>query len=303
MSSTIRKDLTVISLCLLAVVLLLSGCRDKTSGEIKQLHQQQSLMSMVIDEPDAMAWSCQIEGAALQQLLSRPLMMTQNASGDEVGPSAKQLIGNSAAYRGQEVSFSGKLLETLLVKVSVPGGGSFSYLRGCLLTADGSLVGVAFPGTRLLKTGAALKCEGRFLKRWVLLNAGGDQYVTMPMVAVLRTGTLKEELADKLRALKVPQGLLPLKKFDIPEVWSRPILEVSADGKLLLDGQALDWPALLARLAPLAAEHRNPLGDSALAVVVFLEKGTSLAIRKRIEDLHKSLGAKCVIRIGSIKLR
>jgi hypothetical protein len=299
MRSTIRNDLTLISLCLWAGAFFLSGCQDKTLEKNKQVHQQRRLMSMVIDQPDAMAWSCQIEGAALQQLLASPLIKTQNPSGDpEVGPTAKQLIDNPAAYRGQDVSFTGKLLETLLVKVITPEGKSFSYLRGCLLTADGSLIGVALPGSRLLKTGAAFQIKGRFLKRWMLLNAGGDQYVTMPMIAVLGIFNLKNELRDKLAALKAPPGLLPLKTFDIPEVWSRPILEVSAGGQLLLDGQVVDWPGLLARLAPLAAEHRNPLGDSALAVVVLLEKGTSRAIRKRIEALHKSLGAKCVIRIG-----
>jgi len=298
MSSTIRKDLTIISFCLLVAAHFLFGCGGKTLEHSPQL-QKKRVMSMVIDEPDALAWSCQIEGAALQQLFSRNLIKTQNPSGDpEVGPTAKQLIDNPAAYRGQDVSFTGQLLETLLVKVITSEGKSFSYLRGCLLTAEGSLIGVALPGTSLLKTGAAFKIKGSFLKRWVLLNAGGDQYVTMPMIAVLGTFNLKNELRSRLAALKAPAGLLPLKTFDIPEVWSRPILEVSADGQLLLDGLAVDWPGLLARLAPLAAEHRNPLGDSALAVVVLLEKGTSLAIRKRIEALHKSLGAKCVIRIG-----
>jgi hypothetical protein len=140
-----------------------------------------------------------------------------------------------------------------------------------------------------------VRVTGRFLKRWAALAPAGQEYLSMPLVAAAAVETLAGAEAEALAAVKVPDGPV-LRAIPVPEVWRRPVVEISASGALRLDGKPTTAKAIEEALAPEAARLRNPLGDSALALVVLAEAGAPAAAADAVRAVPTLLGARCIWR-------
>ncbi len=298
---------------------LAAGCTPTSGGggaKSRSLGDCRLVLAGVVDEADALAWAGQVEGAALDFLLRTPIL--GNGGLKTPLPDYGSLNREPAAYRGRTVAFAGKLVD---IKLYVPGGDCARLgrmVRGIILLEGGQLVAfraraerpptkeavgadvmipVAFP-----EKGKAVRVAGAFLKRWVALDAGGRDYMVMPLVAAHTVTEITGEEAAKLARTEMLPGKLPLKPIPSPEVWRRPVVELGARGELRLDGKPVTWQGLSDALYPLAARDRNPLGDSALAVVVVADRA---APKELIEKLRKfpreHMGAHCVFRYRGAK--
>jgi hypothetical protein len=185
--------------------------------------------------------------------------------------------------------------------------------RGVILLEGGSLVAfrcrarraptkeavaadVPIP-VRLPPTGKPVEVTGFFLKRWVALDSAGKDYMVMPLVAALSVTALSGAQAEKLARTRMLPGKLPLKEIQAPEVWRRPVVEYSRRNELRLDGRPVTWRQLEEKLYPLAARHRNPLGDSALAVVILVDAAVPQHARARLRKIPADMGARSVLRL------
>ncbi len=187
--------------------------------------------------------------------------------------------------------------------------------KGVILLADGGMVAFrcravkldpSKPATELTpdmtipvklpKVGTPVAVHGRFLKRWVAMDARGKDYIVMPLLAAHSVTKLAGPEAGKLARTKLGPGRLPLKELHGPEVWSRPVVELAAGGALRLDGKPIGWRKLEDALAIGAARYRNPLGDSSLAVVVLADPRAPKAAAEKLKKMPGDMGARCVFR-------
>ncbi|MHC4916855.1 MAG: hypothetical protein ACYTGB_15330 [Planctomycetota bacterium] len=305
---------------LAAVGLLLTlaaGCTPTAGdGKSRSPDECKLILAGVVDEADALAWAGQVEGAALDLLLRNPVL--ESGGPKALLPDYQGLNKEPAAWRGCTGVFAGKLVD---IEVYTPGGDCARLgrtARGLILLEGGQLVAfraraerpptkeavgadvmipVAFP-----EKGKPVAVRGAFLKRWVALDAGGRDYMVMPLVAAHTVTEITGEGAGKLARTRMLPGKLPLKPIPAPEVWRRPVVELGARGDLRLDGKPTTWKGLSEALYPLAARDRNPLGDSALAVVAIADRA---APKELIEKLRKfpreHMGARCVFRFRTAK--
>jgi hypothetical protein len=269
-------------------------------------------MASVVDEADALAWSGQVELAPLARLFERMPSGAPVPAG--TGAGREELLAHPAAHRGAPTRIAGRLVSA--ERVTFAGEGEGRELgplwRGLLVDERGALqaflaraerpplveavgadqriaVNMPPPGTPVL-------VAGLFLKRWVALDARGTAYVAMPLIAAGEVTELGGEAGDRLRTVTADPGLLPLRLIEAPGVWSRPVVELGEDGGLRLDGAPLTWAGLEERLWPLAARDRNPLGDSALAVVVIAAPRAPASDLARLRELPGRFGARCIVR-------
>ncbi len=285
----------------LLVAALAAGCTPASRQDTAAARRRLTLAG-VVDEADAMAWSGQVELAALAQLLGCRI---------EVGakrylPSHDELCKSPAKYRGTPVGFSGKLVAVEKFSPLDEGARLGALYKGVVLLADGALVAfrckaptrdnTTFPTVEVPRINTPVKLAGRFLKRWVAMDARGKDYVVMPLVAAHSVTKLAGPEADKLARTRLGPGKLPLKELHAPEVWSRPVVELAANGALRLDGKLIGWRKLEETLAIEAARYRNPLGDSSLAVVVLADPRAPKPAADKLRKLPKSMGAKCIFR-------
>jgi len=294
-----------------ALCVLVAGCsaRNPSGRQVGALGTEKLILAQVVDEADALAWAGQIEGRALDLLLKQKV----DAGAKYAFPDLAQLAKDPAEYRGRPVRFCGKLvgLETLgfsneaapLGKlwrgvVLLPGAGMVAFIICAEREPTREAVGAGMKvALKLPPKGSDVCLEGRFFKRWAAMDAGGRDYVVLPLVAAHSLGELPEAKAAPLAGLAPPTGKLPLKPIPAPEVWTRPVIEVRADGSLLLDGKRTNWDGLHEAIYPQAARHRNPLGDSALAVVVICDPQAPGKARERARKLPREHGARCVFRL------
>ena len=259
------------------------------------------VLAQVIDEFPAQA--AQVEGEALG-LVWEQLAAQWDKSLPAKPPPLAEVLSAPGKHRGEKMSFKGKLMAVTNVD-PLPGSrwarfGRFK--KGLVLLPEGGLVAFhAWPGQvdlreRVLKVGEPVKITGHFLKRWAALDAAGRRSVEMPLLACAPPAPLAGKEAEVLNALRPPPGLLPLTEIEVPPVWSRPVVELDARGRLRLDGRTVSREALGAELVrQAAAEAKTPLGESALVAVVLLDPAAPAA---EVEALRKALPVKAIFRTG-----
>jgi len=293
---------------LAAALLLLAGCTTgKRAGGETRSTTAPSILTGVIDEARELALASQVEGAALEHLWNRP-------SADEpLAPPYEELRKNPASHRGKPVRFKGKLVwrQTFTPREDCARLGKTH--KGLILLAEGSLVAFRCRAERaptkeavaadvpipvnLPKVGKPVEVTGFFLKRWVALDSAGKDYMVMPLLAARSVTALGGAEAEKLARTRILPGKLPLKELQAPEVWRRPVVEYSRRDELRLDGRPVTWRQLEEKLYPLAARHRNPLGDSALAVVILVDAAVPQHARARLRKVPANMGARSVLRV------
>jgi hypothetical protein len=297
-------------------VLLVAGCNGKKDSGEKALVPLPVNLSMagVVDEADALAWAGQIEGQALEFLLRRPVDAIRH-----VVPGIASLQKSPGEHRGAGLVFSGKLVSVEKLSFRQECARLGKLHRGVVLLEGGRMVaficraeraptkeavgaGMKIP-VRLPPVGSAVTVRGRFLKRWAALDAAGRDYVVLPLFAASAPQRLSGTEAEAIEKLKAPAGKLPLKPIEAPEVWRRPVVQVEADGSLRLDGARVSWDELHEKVYPLAAKYRNPLGDSALAVVVLADPRAPRAVREKARKFPSEHGAKGVFRLLKLRAR
>jgi hypothetical protein len=300
------------STVLCAALLLVAGCngKGKSNGKIAKLSSEKLILAQVVDEANALAWAGQVEGRALDLLLGKKITV-----GAEYGffPDHEQLMKTPAEHRGRPTRFAGKLVNVEELAYREDCARLGKLFRGVVVLADGKMIAFVCSAEReptkeavgagmkiavsMPPKGASITLAGRFLKRWVALDAAGRDYVVMPLIAAQTVRELPASGSDPMAGLKAPAGKLPLKLIPAPEVWRRPVLEVSSTGKLRLDGKRISWDGLHEAVYPLAAKYRNPLGESALAVVVLCDPKAPEDIRERARKFPRSHGARCIFRM------
>jgi hypothetical protein len=294
-----------------AALLAAAGCIPASNGGGEApVTDERLIMAGVVDEADALAWSGQVELSALGHLLT-PLRPDFRPAPPL--PTPGQLRTEPAGHRGAWVVLSGKLVSAARYRPRDESPPIGELHRGLVLLPDGGLVAFATPtelprqarrapdpndySVKMPKVGRAVGVTGRFLKRWVALDGRGKDYLVMPFLAAHSVTELAGEEAEKLARARMPLGTLPLQEIPAPEVWSRPIVELGRGGALSLDGRPITWKRLQEELYPLAARDRNPLGDSALAVVCLVDPTAPAPARERLKRLPATMGARCIFRL------
>jgi len=287
------------ALLLLIPALLFAGCRpspEKAAAACSPL-----LLAQVVDETDFLAQAGQVEAGVLRSMWAEQASLEWIRRPSRALP-VEDAINAPERLRGQKVFFRGKLLAVTGAPPAGGAGRSAEPLRCLVLLPDGGVAAcLSDPGAGQAPpaVGSAVEVSGIFLKRWIALDGSGTRYVAVPMVAGAPPAVIGGAEAGKLAGLEPARGLLPIAGLAVPPVWSRPVVELDAQGRLRLDGAAISRERLNAGLARLAAgAGRTPLGESALVVVVLVDKDAPAEARAVLE---KSLPARAVFRTQSAR--